>query len=65
MTRETRFEEEDSRILHKLAKQVEQDHKLLELILNILQPKFFPPVGIVVIPAQFDNSGPKLTPVRR
>jgi hypothetical protein len=59
MTRETRFEEEDSRIIHKLERQVEllerqreQDHKLLLLILDRLTPKFRPTSAIVVVPQQ-------------
>jgi hypothetical protein len=59
---------EEEEILHKvreLDRKFDQLTALVEEILEEMKPTFRPPVGIVVIPAQFDTQGPVLVPVRK
>jgi tetrahydromethanopterin S-methyltransferase subunit B len=55
---------EEEEILHKvreLDRKVDRLELLLEEVLNELKPSYKPTTAIVVIPAQFDSLGAKLT----
>jgi tetrahydromethanopterin S-methyltransferase subunit B len=59
---------EEEEILHKvreLDRKVDRLELLLEEVLNELKPSYKPTTAIVVIPAQFDKTGPVLIPVRK
>ena len=51
--------------VRELDRKVDRLEHLIQEILNELKPSYQPTTAIVVIPAQFDKSGPVLTPVRR
>ena len=51
--------------VRRIESKLDRLFALCEKILGEEKPHYFPPMSIVVIPAQFDKSGPVLTPVRR
>ena len=51
--------------VRELDRKVDHLARLIQEILDELKPSYQPTTAIVVIPAQFDKSGPVLTPVRR
>jgi hypothetical protein len=65
MTLETRFEEENLYRVRRLEQKIDRLFLLVEEILEDLKPSYHPPTAIVVIPAQFDKSGPTIIPVRK
>jgi len=48
---------EEQEILHRIQRidrKIEMLERLVEEVLNILKPKYHPPIEIIVIPAKFD-----------
>jgi hypothetical protein len=51
--------------VRELDRKVDRLEHLIQEILNELKPSYQPTTAIVVIPAQFDTTGPVLIPVKK
>ena len=51
--------------VRELDRKVDRLEHLIQEILNELKPSYQPTVAVMVIPAQFDTTGPVLIPVKK